>query len=316
MATHYLKPDSTTLHSDFSRSHVPILRVQSGDTIEASTLDAGWGLEAPPLDGTPRQRHPVPEGGDEHGHALIGPIWIEAAQPGMTLAIHMEDLTPGAFGYTYAGGFPHRVHEALGFVEGGEALLVWTLDAQRMIGTTQFGHQVELHPFLGVMGMPPPEAGRHSTAPPRVWGGNIDCKDLTAGSQLFLPVSVEGGLFSFGDGHAAQGHGEVSVTAIECPMDRVRLKLELFEDGIIDTPYARTPHGWLTFGFHAELERATFMALDAMLSLMMAQYGLASRKQALGLATAVVDLHITQIANPVMGVHAFLPHDALLNRTL
>ena len=160
--------------------------------------------------------------------------------------------------------------------------------------------------------MPPPEDGHHSTASPSKWGGNIDCKDLIAGTQLYLPVPVEGGLLSFGDGHAAQGHGEVSVSALECPMEFVRLRLEILSHVTMNAPRAWTPDGWLTFGFHADLEQATLIALDEMLSLMMSQFRLSSRKLALGLATAIVDLHITQIANPVIGAHAFLPQDALL----
>jgi acetamidase/formamidase len=311
MTTHTLQPDASTLHGYFSKELTPALRIQPGDTVEASTLDAGWGLEAPHLDGTPREKHPAHASHPENDHSLIGPIWIDGAQPGMTLVVHIEQVIPGAYGLTYAGGFPHRVHEALGFVEDGGELLLWTLDADMMTGTNQHGHTIRLNPFLGVMGMPPPDDGTHPTAPPRTWGGNIDCKDMVAGTRLYLPVPVEGGLFSFGDGHAAQGHGEVSVQAIECPMEHVRLRFELEDAPLVQTPYAWTPDGWLTFGFHEDMEQATFAALDAMLSLMVAHYRLSSRKQALGLATAVVDLHITQIANPVFGVHAFLPNDAL-----
>jgi acetamidase/formamidase len=190
--------------------------------------------------------------------------------------------------------------------------MLWALDAEKMIGTNQFGHRIRLNPFLGNIGMPPPEDGPHSTASPFTWGGNIDCKDLIAGTRLYLPVPVEGGLLSFGDGHAAQGHGEVSVNAIECPMESVRLRLELLSDVTMNVPRAWTPDGWLTFGFHADLEQAALIALNEMIVLMMAHYQLSSRKQALGLATALVDLHITQIANPIVGVHAFLSHNALV----
>ncbi|MCA0458960.1 MAG: acetamidase/formamidase family protein [Chloroflexi bacterium] len=311
MPTHQLKPDAYTLHGDYSLEREPVLRIQSGDTIEAETFDAGWGLEAPHLDGTPRLRHPKVHELAQWGHALIGPIWIEGAKPGMTLVVHFEELLPGAYGFTYAGGFAHRIHQHLGLVEGGEELMLWSLDAGKMTGTNHFGHQIKLKPFLGNLGMPPPESGHHSTLSPSIWGGNIDCRELVAGTRLYLPVPVEGALFSFGDGHAAQGHGEVSVNALECPMSYVRLGLELSDTSSAPPPCAWTPAGWLTFGFHTDLEQATYIALDSIVSLLMSNYSLPSRKQALALATAVVDLHITQIANPVMGVHAFLPHDAL-----
>lgn len=311
MAEHHLTPTVETLHGAFSPDRAPVLRVQPGDTIIASTLDAGWGLEPPHRDGTRRRRFdPLPPP-DQGGHCLIGPVYIDGAQPGMTLVVHIEAVIPGDFGFSGGGGFEHRVNEALGIASGAEETLVWSLDADTMTGVDQFGHRVALRPFLGIIGMPPPEPGFHPTPPPRIWGGNIDCKDLVAGTRLYLPVPVAGGLLSFGDGHARQGHGEVGVMAIECPMRHVRLGIELDNTLKTTTPCAWTPDGWLTFGFHADLEQATYIALEEMLSLMMSHYHIPSKKQALALATAVVDLHITQIANPVMGVHALLPHGAI-----
>ena len=312
MAIHQLIPDNTSYHGDYSPNRQAIFRIKAGDTIESTSLDAAWGLEAPHLDGTPRQTHPNYDP-EVRGHALTGPIWIEGAHVGKTLVVHFEEMIPGTFGFTHSGGFPHRVNENLKLMDDGVKLMLWELDSETMTGTNQFGHRIKLYPFLGNLGMPPPEDGNHSTSPPTNWGGNIDCKELVVGTRLYLPIAVEGALFSFGDGHAAQGHGEVSVSAIECPMDKLRLRFEVIEDMPIDKPRAWTPAGWLTFGYDADLEKATFMALDEMLSLMVAQYGLESRKQALGLATALVDLHITQIANPLMGVHAFLAHDALID---
>lgn len=311
MVVHQLKPNMQTLHGDYSIHHEPVLRIKSGDIVEAETLDAGWGIEAPHLDGTSRQRHPKHAQLTQAGHAMIGPIWIEEAKPDKILAVHFETIIPSDFGYTYAGGFPHRIHEGLNLIEGGEELLLWQLDTDAMIGTNQYGHKIRLNPFLGNLGMPPPEDGHHSTAPPRIWGSNLDCKDLVVGSTLYLPISVDGALFSLGDGHAAQGHGEVSVTAIECPMEKVRLRFDVLDDFSLPLPCARTPTGWITFGFADSLDEASIMALDAMVSLMMVELDIPTRKQALALATAIVDLHITQIANPIVGVHAFLPHDAL-----
>jgi acetamidase/formamidase len=150
----------------------------------------------------------------------------------------------------------------------------------------------------------------HSTIPPRVTGGNIDCKELGVGSTLYLPIAVEGGLFSTGDGHAVQGDGEVSITAIECPMDRVDLTFELVDDMPLTTPVANTPAGWITLGFHEDLDEALVIALEAMLTLMKRLHGL-ERLDALALASLTVDCRITQVVNGVRGVHAVLPHGAI-----
>jgi acetamidase/formamidase len=160
------------------------------------------------------------------------------------------------------------------------------------------------------MGMLPAQAGQHSTKPPRITGGNLDCKELVAGSSLYLPIAVPGRFFSVGDGHAVQGDGEVSYTGIECPMDEVVLTFQLHADLHLNTPRAHTVLGWLTFGLDADLDVAARKALDAMIDLMAERYGLA-RVDAMALASLVVDLRITQIVNQVCGVHAVLPHGAI-----
>ena len=158
----------------------------------------------------------------------------------MTLEVEIQEVRVGTWGWT-AAGWPAPINHRLGMGDGDEILYLWALDADRLTGRNQHGHEIALRPFMGVMGMPPAEAGMHSTGPPRPTGGNLDCKELTAGSALFLPVAVAGGLFSVGDGHAAQGDGEVCGTAIECPMERVTLTFRLRDDLRIATP--AHPHG-------------------------------------------------------------------------
>lgn len=227
----------------------------------------------------------------------------------MTLEIQINRVIPGVFAFTAGGGFSHEVNERLHLSTEGTQLN-WTLDREAMIGTNQFGQQIALHPFMGVMGMPPDQEGLHSTAPPRFCGGNIDCKELTQGSTLYLPIAVAGGLFSVGDGHAAQGDGEVSVTALECPMDLVDLTFYLRTDLPLLAPRAKTPSGWLTFGFHEDLDEAAFLAIEGMLDVMRDLFGY-ERAHALAMASAVVDLRVTQIVNGSKGVHAVLRHGAI-----
>jgi acetamidase/formamidase len=174
-----------------------------------------------------------------------------------------------------------------------------------MIAGNQHGDEVAMRPFMGVLGMPPDLPGAHSTIPPRRCGGNLDCKELVTGSTLYLPIEVEGGLFSTGDGHAAQGDGEVSGTAIECPMERVELTFRLRDDLPLTTPIAHTPAGWLTLGLDEDLDRAAHIALDAMLDLIAARRGI-GRRDALAIASLTVDLRVTQMVNEVRGVHAVL----------
>ncbi len=310
MTTYTIEPERATLHGPFSRERAPVLTIDSGDTVRYRTLDSGWGLEPPAVSGEPRRKFEPRSQENDAGHALCGPVAIRGAQPGMTLEVQIDAVRPGAWGATYAGG-THRkqMNERLGVAER-EGVLIWTLDPDALIGRDQYGHTVALRPFMGVMGMPPDAPGMHSTAPPRVCGGNIDCKELVAGSTLYLPIQVPGGLFSVGDGHAVQGDGEVSGTAIECPMERVDLTFRLHEHLHLTTPRARTPAGWMTFGFDADLNEATMIALAAMLDLLGEQYQL-DRHQALALASLVVDLRVTQIVNGVCGVHAVLPPDAI-----
>jgi acetamidase/formamidase len=202
------------------------------------------------------------------------------------------------------------VGRRLGIADDEPHLLSWTLDADTGTGRDQRGRTVELGPFLGVLGMPPPEPGRHPTAPPRRWGGNLDCKELVAGSTLFLPVPVEGALFSAGDGHAAQGDGEVSGLAIECPLERAELTLGLRDDLPLETPIAEAPAGWVALGLADDLDEAAAIATVAILDVVQRELGV-EQKEALALASVVVDLRVTQVVNGVVGVHAVLSHAAL-----
>jgi acetamidase/formamidase len=138
----------------------------------------------------------------------------------------------------------------------------------------------------------------------------MDCRELVAGTSLFLPVLAPGALFSFGDGHAAQGDGEVSGTAIECMMRRVELRLAVRRDMNISGPRARTPAAWVTMGFAESLDEAAARAMAGMLDVMSERHAL-DRVHALALASAVVSLRVTQVVNGVRGVHAVLRHDAV-----
>ncbi len=308
-AIHTLNAERVSLHGHFSNDLPPVLTIDPGDSVRFQCLDANWGLE--PYNGVDIHRRQF-EGRDpelDSGHALTGPVAIRGAKPGMTLAVHVNSLQVGAWGTTMAGGWPNPWNERLGITQQG-VFHVWTFNHAAQTARNQHGHTVAIRPFMGVMGMPPAESGIHSTIPPRRTGGNIDCKELVAGSTLYLPVEVEGGLFSVGDGHAAQGDGEVSITAIECPVECADLTFDLRDDFRLDMPIARTPTGWVTMGFHTDLDEALVIALEAMLALLHRLHGL-ERLDALALASVTVNFHVTQVVNQVRGVHAVLPHGAI-----
>jgi acetamidase/formamidase len=300
---HEIPLERRTLHGHFSRDLEPVVTIDSGDTIAFSCPNAGWWL-------TDDERFQDRDPELDRGHALIGPVEVRGAKAGQTLEVRVDSVRVTTWGVTEAGGWQTDLNDRLGVSGGDEWRLKWTLDPDARVGRDQFGREVTLRPFLGVLGMPPPEPGVHSTQPPRVWGGNIDCKELVPGTTLSLPVSVDGALFSAGDGHASQGDGEVSQLAIECPLERAELTVAMRNDLVLRTPLAWTPDAWLTFGFDEDLDEAAAIATDAMLELMDREYGL-ERRDALALASLVVDLRVTQIVNRVRGVHAMLRHDAI-----
>jgi acetamidase/formamidase len=303
VSLHEIPLERRTLHGHFSRDLEPILTVESGDSIAFSCLDAGWHT-------TPGTKFEPRDVELDAGHALIGPIEVRGARAGHTLEVAIDRVVVGNWGWCAAADWSTPLNDRLGLSTGPGVLLEWTLDADAGIGRDERGHELDLRPFLGVLGMPPPEPGVHSTTPPRMWGGNMDCKELVAGTRLYLPVPVDRALFSAGDGHARQGDGEVSQIAIECPLERVELSLALHDDLELAGPMAWTPDAWLTFGFDEDLDEAAAVAVDAMLELMGREHGL-ERAEALALASLVVDLRVTQLANDVLGVHAVLPHGAL-----
>lgn len=304
MTLHEIPLERRTLHGHFCPDLEPVLAVDSGDTIAISVLDAGWGLEA----GAPTRRRFEPRDPElDAGHALIGPVEVRGARAGDVLEIGIDAIRVGPYGFTDAGGWRNPFNTRLGVGSGETHTLWWELDADAAVGRDQFGREVDLQPFLGVLGMPPAEPGIWSTGPPRICGGNLDCKELVAGTTLFLPVPVNGALFSAGDGHARQGDGEVSQVAIECPVERAELTLQVRRDLELGTPIARTSDAWLTLGLDKDLDKAAAAAAEAMIELMEREHRL-ERRDALALASVVVDLRVTQIVNGVKGVHAVLPH--------
>lgn len=306
MTSHRLDPTPETVVEVFSRDAPPVLTVDPGDRLVVRSLDASGYLapQAFPGDRPPTMFTP------SRGHCLTGPVAVRGAEPGTFLGVRLEALRPDPWGWTVAAAVDNPLNRRLGVAGGDPSWLLWDLDVEQGTATEQRGFRRRLAPFLGVIGVAPDEPGEHSTIPPRTrGGGNVDCRDLVAGSTLYLPVLVPGALLSLGDGHAAQGDGEVCGTAVECAMT-TELVVDVLPERPVQTLHAETPDARITFGFSSDLNEATGDALDAMLTWMQALLGL-DRASTLALASACVDLRVTQVVNQTWGVHAVLPHDVL-----
>ena len=303
---HVIQPGPGTTTDVFSRDLPPVLTIEPGDTVVVGSLDASGYLSRQQAPGEDRPRMFAAA----RGHCLTGPVAVTGAMPGMVLSVRFVSLRPGEWGWTAAGARDNRLTRRLRLAPGSPSWLLWEIDADRSMAVCDRGYAVRVAPFLGVVGMPPAEPGVHSTIPPRAaGGGNIDCRELVAGSILYLPVTVPGALLCLGDGHAAQGDGEVGGTAIECPMT-TEVVVDLVPGRPVPAIHAVSPAGRITFGFSEDLDEAMADALEAMLIWMQAAYAV-DKAAALALASPAVDLRITQVANEVWGVHAVLPDAAL-----
>lgn len=284
-------------HFGWDNSFVPTERVAPGSTIEFQCLDSSGGqLQA---DSTVAD---VALLDFAKVNPVTGPIYVEGAEPGDALKVTIEMFKPSGFGWT--ANIPGFGLLADNFSE--PALNIWTYDASSL-EPALFGRQarVPLKPFAGTIGNALAEMGLHSVVPPRRVGGNLDIRDLAAGTTLYLPVEVAGALFSVGDTHAAQGDGEVCGTAIESPMDVV-LKLDLVKDARLKTPRFTTPgpvtrhldaKGYeVTTGIGPDLMTGAREAVSQMIDLLAGRFGM-DPVEAYMLVSVCGDLRISEIVD-------------------
>jgi acetamidase/formamidase len=287
----------------------PALRVASGDRVRVETMVAG-GLQRLRLAGVPEADIPqslktVEQRVTERGpgaHPMSGPIFVETAAPGDTLEVRivaiefLHDFGVNAFspgGGVLPDDYPYA----------GLRLLRWRPGAT----SVEFkpGITLPLAPFFGSIGVaPPPLVGRISSRPPGWHGGNLDNKDLVTGTVLYLPVHVPGALLSIGDGHALQGDGEVTGTALETSL-RGTFELRVLKGRRLRWPRAETPTHYITMGLHEDLDEATKLAVREMVEFLMAEKKL-SKDEAYMLCSLAADLHVTQAVDATKGVHATL----------
>lgn len=303
MAVYQLSPKRKNLHGVLDARLKPALHIRSGDTVFVTTLEPDWRTSRPePVTHQAPVFPRIP--GLDDGHALCGPIYIENLTPGMSLRVDIGTIKTANWGWSSVGIGTSDHLARLGF-SGKESFRIW--DILNDICIDPEGLKIPATPFPGVLAVAPKGHRSVRTHIPGNHGGNLDCRLLRPGSSLYLPVFHKGGLFSVGDGHAAQGDGESGGTAIECGFQHIELTFRS-APSLIESPVAHTPEGYLTFGFDADLTTAAYLALKHMRQLLHLLFGL-EEKTAMTLCSVAADVRVTQIVNGIRGCHVLLPHN-------
>jgi acetamidase/formamidase len=303
--THTLPADPANIFTNyFDAARPPVLTIAAGDTVSLQTAMLHGGRLRP---GMTLAEVEALRATEPHnvGNTVTGPIYIDGAEPGDVLEIRIVKLRPRPFAVSYVRAGTENTGALPEDFPAGQ-IKSFVLDLETM--TTEFapGITVPLRPFLGIMAVASQEDGPVPVAVPREFGGNMDCKELTAGSALYLPVFRKGALFSAGDAHAAQGDGEVCLTALETAMEEAVLRFIVRKDVKLTGPLVETPTHWLTLGFDEDLDVAVKRSLRGMIDFLAGQKGL-TRLDAYQLASVAADLRVTQVVDGNKGIHTVLP---------
>lgn len=309
--TQTIQPTPATVHwGYFDAKQAPIATIEPGETVVMTSVSGT--RDHLPTDPAMTPRPELLEIIDKvtpdlGPHILTGPVAVRGAEPGDALRVEIQDVQlADDWGYmlfrpgmgTLPDDFDYfrRVHIGL--------------DRTNNIVKTPWGITLEAKPFFGVMGTASkPEVGRASSTMPSHFGGNIDNKELGAGSVLYLPVWAAGGLFSCGDGHAVQGDGEVCVTAVETGLTG-KFKIDLVKNAQLEAPYAETKDHLITMAFDPDLDEAARIALRRMIAMVVARTTL-SAEDAYMLCSLASDMHVTQTVNLEKGIHVMMPHTVI-----
>jgi acetamidase/formamidase len=309
--THQLEATPKTIAwGHYHAKTPPVLRINSGDTVDVRTLITssptrleGAGLPAVEVEQALRDIHTEVKDKGPGGHILTGPIFVEGAEPGDVLEVRIQSIKL-AIPYAYNAFGPRS-----GFIPEDfpySKMRIIRLDEKRMTAAFADGIEIPLRPFFGSMGVAPPESsGRVSSAPPGIHAGNLDNKELVAGTTLFIPVHVRGALFEVGDGHAAQGNGEVDITALETSL-KGSLRFFVRKDLHLRWPRAETPTHLIAMGIDKDLTEAAKIAVREAIDLLVTEKKL-SRDDAYMLCSTAVDFNITQVVDGTKGAHAMIP---------
>ena len=310
-ATHTLKPTPKTVAwGYYDAKAAPVLRVKAGDTVEIGTLITNSpkrleeaGVSPTEVEQSLRDIADQVKDKGPGGHILTGPVYIEGAEPGDVLEVKILTIKL-AIPYAYNAFGPGRGYLPDDYPYA--KIKIIPLDEKRMIAKFAPGIEIPLHPFFGSMGVAPPESvGKWNSGPPWIMAGNLDNKDLVAGTTLYIPVHAPGALFEVGDGHAGQGDGEVDITALETSLIGT-FQFNVIKNKKLKWPRAETPTHYITMGLNDDLNAATTLAVREMIDFLVTEKHL-SREDAYMLSSVAADLHITELVDGNKGVHMMLP---------
>lgn len=318
----------TSTDGYWDNSTPPVLHMDSGDVVEVETGTHLMGRMVPgadiedwmkwfkeviakteetytypdPLTGAKKLKR-----GAGHHH-LTGPIYVNGAEPGDVLQIEILDIVPTAYGFNLN---PETSFVKLGLLaeDFQKGKVRWYhVDLKNMKFEFQPGIEVPIRPFPGTIGVELPDAGMWSNVPPGRHGGNMDNKDLVAGTVLYVPVWVKGAGLKVGDSHFAQGHGEVNLNALEGAFRNITLRVTARKDlkDLADWPMASTPTHWIIMGIHTDLLESCKMAVRKAIRFLNKHYGL-DEMEAYAFCSIAVDLHVTQLVDYTLGIHAMIP---------
>jgi acetamidase/formamidase len=288
----------TTQWGWFDNAQAPVLRVKSGDTIVMETMMHSHNQVVPgtTIEQIKKLRTDFPGRGP---HTLTGPIYIEEAQPGDVLKVHLNRIVPRAYATNFNvpgmfGEFPKE------YQDGQVKYLYLDLDKKQ----TEFlpGIVLPVRPFPGTMGVARKEPGRYSSVPPGEYAGNMDIRDFVEGSTLYVPVHVPGALLWSGDSHAGQGNGEVNLTAIETAYKELNITVEVIKGKPLDFPRIETAKSWITMGFDPDLNKAWDLVKAQTVKFLSEQRNI-SADEAAKLMTTVSDCRVSQVVNIKKGIH-------------
>ena len=301
----------TTQWGWFNNAQPPVLRVDSGDTIMIETMMHSHNQVVPgrTIEEIKKLRTDHPGRGP---HTLTGPIYVNGAEPGDVLKVRLNKIVPRAYATNFNvpgmfGQFPKDYQD-------GQVKYLY-LDLVRKVTEFLPGVFVPLKPFPGTLGVARKEPGQYSSVPPGEYAGNMDIRDFVEGTTLYVPVHVPGALLWTGDSHAAQGNGEVNLTALETAYRELNVTVEVVKNLKLDMPRIETPKSWITMGFDADLNKALDVVTEQTVKLLSTQRKV-SADDAAKLMARVSDCRVSQVVNIKKGIHCLNPKNAAMREDM